>query len=207
MKFFRIMFFLLPFVLLTACSDDDDGGDGVVDPPIVTEDKEKPVIEITHPVNDQEISGDQLQVTMNATDNHKVVKVEIYLSTTPFPVKTLTAAPWETVLDVSGLNPGVYSVSKAGLIMLTQVLAGELGASNIQDNAIAPGVIKTRFSSVLWQTPSISEAVLKNTPLGRLGEVEDVVGAALYLASPLSDFVTGAVLLIDGGSNIASFIR
>jgi len=111
--------------------------------------------------------------------------------------------------SVAGVKPqsgmGIYSVSKAGLIMLTQVLAGELGASNIQVNAIAPGVIKTRFSSVLWQTPSISDAVLKNTPLGRLGEVEDVVGAALYLASPLSDFVTGAVLLIDGGSNVAGF--
>ncbi len=113
------------------------------------------------------------------------------------------------VASIAGVKPqpgmGIYSVSKAGLIMLTQVLAQELGPSNIQVNAIAPGIIKTRFSSVLWQTPSISEALTKQTPLGRLGDVGDVVGAALYLASPLSDYVTGTVLLIDGGMNVASF--
>lgn len=105
MKSFRLMLFLLPFVLLTACSDD------VVNPPVDNTDTEKPTIQITNPVNDQEISGDQLQVTMTANDNHKVVKIEVFLSTTPFPVATITAEPWETVLDVSGLDPGVYSVS------------------------------------------------------------------------------------------------
>ena len=112
--------------------------------------------------------------------------------------------------SVAGVKPspamGVYSVSKAGLIMLTQVWAQELGPFNIQVNAIAPGVIKTRFSSALWQTPAIAQAVQDNTPLGRLGEVEDVVGAALYLASPLSDYVTGTVMLIDGGMNVAGGI-
>jgi NAD(P)-dependent dehydrogenase (short-subunit alcohol dehydrogenase family) len=114
------------------------------------------------------------------------------------------------VASIAGVKPqpgmGIYSVSKAGLIMLTQVLAQELGPSNIQVNALAPGIIKTRFSSVLWQTPSISEALTKHTPLGRLGNVDDVVGAALYLASPLSNYVTGTVLLIDGGMNVASFV-
>jgi NAD(P)-dependent dehydrogenase (short-subunit alcohol dehydrogenase family) len=113
------------------------------------------------------------------------------------------------VASIAGVKPqpamGIYSISKAGMIMLTQVLAQELGSFNIQVNALAPGVIKTRFSSVLWQTPSIVEAIEEHTPLGRLGEVEDVVGAALYLASPLSDYVTGAVLLIDGGMNVAGF--
>ncbi len=112
--------------------------------------------------------------------------------------------------SVAGIKPqpgmGVYSVSKAGLIMLTQVLAQELGQFNIQVNAIAPGVIKTRFSSVLWQTPALAESIQKHTPLGRLGEVDDVVGAALYLASPLSNYVTGTVLLIDGGMHVAGFV-
>jgi NAD(P)-dependent dehydrogenase (short-subunit alcohol dehydrogenase family) len=114
------------------------------------------------------------------------------------------------VASVAGVKPspamGVYSVSKAGLIMLTQVWAQELGPDNIQVNAIAPGVIKTRFSSALWQTPAIAQAVQDGTPLGRLGEVDDVVGAVLYLASPLSNYVTGAVLLIDGGMNVAGGI-
>ncbi len=109
MKLFRLMIFLLPFVLLTACSDDD--GDTVVNPPVDTSDTEKPTVLITSPVYDQEVSGDQLQVTMTAADNHKVVKIEVYLSTTPFPVATLTAEPWETMLDISGLAAGVYSVS------------------------------------------------------------------------------------------------
>ncbi len=112
--------------------------------------------------------------------------------------------------SIAGVKPspamGVYSVSKAGLIMLTQVWAQELGAFNIQVNAIAPGVIKTRFSSALWQTPAIAQAVQDSTALGRLGEVDDVVGAALYLASPLSNYVTGTVLLVDGGMNVAGGI-
>lgn len=112
--------------------------------------------------------------------------------------------------SVAGLRPspamGVYSISKAGLLMLTRALAQELGHANIQVNAIAPGVVKTRFSRVLWDTPQLAEKVQDNTPLGRLGEVGDVVGAALYLASPLSDFVTGEVLVIDGGMTVTGGI-
>ncbi len=110
--------------------------------------------------------------------------------------------------SVAGLRPsplmGVYSVSKAALIMLTQVLAVELAPHNIQVNAIAPGVIKTRFSQVLWQTPQIAEPILQRTPLGRFGEPEDVAGLALFLASPASDYITGAVFVVDGGMNVTS---
>ena len=109
--------------------------------------------------------------------------------------------------SVAGLRPapgmGVYSVSKAAIIALTQVLAVELGHANIQVNAIAPGVIKTRFSQLLWQTPRIADPILDSLPLGRFGEPEDVVGLALYLASPASDYVTGAVFVVDGGMNVA----
>jgi NAD(P)-dependent dehydrogenase (short-subunit alcohol dehydrogenase family) len=111
------------------------------------------------------------------------------------------------VASIAGLRPspnmGIYSVSKAAIIMLTQVLAMELGRANIQVNAIAPGVIKTRFSEPLWQTPQIAEPILSRTPLGRFGEPEDVAGLALYLASSASDFVTGGVFVVDGGLNIA----
>ncbi|HEY77012.1 MAG TPA: SDR family oxidoreductase [Thermoflexia bacterium] len=110
--------------------------------------------------------------------------------------------------SIAGLRPspamGIYSVSKAGVIMLTQVLALELAPDNIQVNAIAPGVIKTRFSQILWQTPQLAEPILKGTPLGRFGEPEDVAGLALFLASPASDYVTGAVFVVDGGMNVAS---
>jgi NAD(P)-dependent dehydrogenase (short-subunit alcohol dehydrogenase family) len=112
--------------------------------------------------------------------------------------------------SIAGVQPqsgmGVYSVSKAGLIMLTQALAQELGPFNIQVNALAPGVIKTRFSRVLWQTPAIAETLSKHVPSGHLGEVEDVVGAVLFLASPLADYVTGTVLLVDGGMHVAALV-
>lgn len=110
--------------------------------------------------------------------------------------------------SIAGLRPspgmGVYGVSKAAIIMLTQTLAMELGRANIQVNAIAPGVIKTHFSEVLWQTPQIAEPILSRTPLGKFGEPDDVAGLALFLASPASDFVTGSVFVVDGGLNIAS---
>jgi NAD(P)-dependent dehydrogenase (short-subunit alcohol dehydrogenase family) len=109
--------------------------------------------------------------------------------------------------SVAGMPPspgmGIYGISKAGIIMLTQVLAMELGHANIQVNAIAPGIIKTRFSQVLWSTPQIAEPVLARLPLGRFGEPEDVAGLALYLASPASDYVTGGVFMVDGGMNVA----
>ncbi len=112
------------------------------------------------------------------------------------------------VASVAGLHPapamGIYGISKAAVIMLTRVLALELGHANIQVNAIAPGVIKTRFSQMLWQTPEIAEPTLKKLPLGRFGEPEDVAGLALYLASPASDYVTGGVFVVDGGMGVAS---
>jgi NAD(P)-dependent dehydrogenase (short-subunit alcohol dehydrogenase family) len=110
------------------------------------------------------------------------------------------------VVSTAGIRPspglGIYSVTKAGLIMLTKVLAVELGPSKIRVNAIAPGVIKTHFSRALWESDAISQAVRDATPLDRLGEPGDVIGAALFLASPLSDYVNGEVLVIDGGMSV-----
>jgi NAD(P)-dependent dehydrogenase (short-subunit alcohol dehydrogenase family) len=112
------------------------------------------------------------------------------------------------IASVGGLRPGpgmgLYGISKAGVLMLTQVLAVELGPANIQVNAIAPGVIKTRFSRVLWQTPEIAENILRDLPAGRFGEAEEVASLALYLASPASDFVTGAVFVVDGGQSVVA---
>jgi NAD(P)-dependent dehydrogenase (short-subunit alcohol dehydrogenase family) len=112
------------------------------------------------------------------------------------------------ITSVTGIRPGpgmgVYGISKAGVIMLTRVLASELGPSNIQVNAIAPGLIKTKFSQVLWQNEDLLHHQEGVTPLGRIGMPEDVVGAALFFASSASDWVTGTVLLVDGGSMVAT---
>jgi NAD(P)-dependent dehydrogenase (short-subunit alcohol dehydrogenase family) len=108
-----------------------------------------------------------------------------------------------TVASVAGIHPqpgmGLYSVSKAGVLMLTRVLAAELAESNIQVNAIAPGFVKTKFSSVLWQTPEIYETVIKEIPQQRMAEAGELAGIAVYLASPASSFTTGAVFVVDGG--------
>ncbi len=94
---------------------------------------------------------------------------------------------------------GAYSVSKAAVLMLTEVLAVELASLNIQVNAIAPGLVKTKFSAALWQNPQIYEAVTRAIPQRRMAEPEEIAGIALYLASPASSFTTGATILVDGG--------
>ncbi|MFC1932266.1 SDR family NAD(P)-dependent oxidoreductase [Chloroflexota bacterium] len=101
-------------------------------------------------------------------------------------------------LRASELN--IYSVSKAALIMLTQVMAKEWGQYNVRVNAIAPGIIKTQFSEPLWKEPAVGEAALKRTALLRLGEPEDVAGVALFLASDTSMYVTGETIVVDGGA-------
>lgn len=112
------------------------------------------------------------------------------------------------IASVAGLEPGammgIYSVSKAAVLMLTKVLAAELAPDNIQVNAIAPGFIRTKFSSVLWQTPAINEAVINSIPQKRLAEPSELTGTALYLASSASSYTTGATCVVDGGQLVAS---
>ncbi|UCD59137.1 MAG: SDR family oxidoreductase [Candidatus Hydrogenedentota bacterium] len=109
--------------------------------------------------------------------------------------------------SVAGLRPapmtGTYCVTKAALIMLTQVLAAELGAYGIRVNAIAPGFIKTDMSKAIWTSDEFKERV-KTLPVPRLAETEDVVGAALYLAADASAFVTGETIVVDGGARFVS---
>ncbi|MGQ9888443.1 MAG: glucose 1-dehydrogenase [Aggregatilineales bacterium] len=110
------------------------------------------------------------------------------------------------IASVNGLRPGhmqgIYSMTKAALISLTQTLALELAADNIQVNAIAPGLIKTRFASALWTNEALAEQILNRTPQRRFGEPDDVVGIALYLAAPASAFATGQVFVVDGGISV-----
>jgi NAD(P)-dependent dehydrogenase (short-subunit alcohol dehydrogenase family) len=98
---------------------------------------------------------------------------------------------------------GVYCVSKAAVLMMTKVLAAELAADNIQVNAIAPGFVKTKFSSALWVNDQIHDTIVKTIPQGRMAEPEEIVGIALYLASAASSFTTGASFVVDGGQLVA----
>ena len=96
---------------------------------------------------------------------------------------------------------GVYDVTKAALIPLTMQLAAEL-APQVRVNAIAPGLIKTDFARVLWDEGR-GEKVAKAYPLGRLGETQDIAGAALFLASESGSWITGQTLVLDGGGLVA----
>jgi NAD(P)-dependent dehydrogenase (short-subunit alcohol dehydrogenase family) len=112
------------------------------------------------------------------------------------------------IASIVGLNPGhfqgIYSVTKAGLISLTKTLAMELGRDNIQVNAVAPGLVQTKFAQVLWENERMMEQVLMKTPVGRIGQPIDIAGLVLWLASPASSFVTGAVFVADGGITLGS---
>ena len=96
-------------------------------------------------------------------------------------------------------NPGQtnYAASKAGIIGLTKSLARELGSRGVRANAVAPGYVNTRLTDALPE--DLRQAMLDNTPLGRLGDPSDVAGAVRFLCSDEAAFITGEVLLVDGG--------
>ena len=112
------------------------------------------------------------------------------------------------VASVAGQQPlpgmGVYAVTKAGVLMLTEVLAGELASIDVQVNAIVPGFVKTDFSKAIWDNDAMRDAVLAQTPQHRMATPDELTGLALYLASSASDFVTGASFRIDGGLLVGS---
>jgi NAD(P)-dependent dehydrogenase (short-subunit alcohol dehydrogenase family) len=109
------------------------------------------------------------------------------------------------IASVGGLSVepsiGVYNTTKAGIIYLTRTLAAELGPQ-VRVNAIAPGLVRTDFARALWETHE--EALARRLPTRRLGEPEDVAGAALFLASDLASWITGHTLVVDGGALAAA---
>lgn len=97
---------------------------------------------------------------------------------------------------------GGYSVSKAAVVMLTQVQAKTWGKDGIRVNCIAPGLIKTEFARALWDNEKILAAATSDAALRRIGLPDEMAGAAVYLASPAASFVTGQTLVLDGGRRL-----
>jgi NAD(P)-dependent dehydrogenase (short-subunit alcohol dehydrogenase family) len=111
------------------------------------------------------------------------------------------------IASVEGLKPsvdlGLYSVSKAALVMLTKSQAKEWGKDSIRSNAICPGLIKTKLSAALWQQESILNAFTNHLPSQRMAVPDEMAGLAVFLASEASSYCTGSVFTADGGHMIA----
>jgi NAD(P)-dependent dehydrogenase (short-subunit alcohol dehydrogenase family) len=97
---------------------------------------------------------------------------------------------------------GTYGISKAADMQLARNLAIELSPHNIRINCITPGLVKTDFARALWETPEAEKRSSQNTPLRRLGEPDDIAGAAVFLASKAGAWITGQAIVIDGGETI-----
>ena len=98
---------------------------------------------------------------------------------------------------------GAYNLSKAADFQLARNLAAEFGADGVRVNCIAPGLIQTDFARYLWENPKILEAVTAPMPMKRIGQPDEIAGAAVYLASKASSYMTGQALVIDGGVTVA----
>ncbi|MEW6526305.1 MAG: SDR family oxidoreductase [Spirochaetota bacterium] len=99
-----------------------------------------------------------------------------------------------------GMN--VYGIAKAGIEMMTKNLALELAPFNVQVNAVAPGMVRTDFSKPFWSNDAIHDMIVKNIPMGRIAEIDEVVHPVLFLASDGARYITGQTILIDGGASI-----
>ena len=107
------------------------------------------------------------------------------------------------IASVAGIRAapmqGIYGATKAAVISMTQTLAFELGGSAIRVNAIAPGLVETRFAQAIVANPMLRDHVVNRTPLARHAQPAEIAGAAIYLLSDLSSFTTGSVVVVDGG--------
>ncbi|PWG01846.1 SDR family NAD(P)-dependent oxidoreductase [Sphingosinicella humi] len=102
----------------------------------------------------------------------------------------------------SSTTIGAYNISKAADFQLARNLAAEFGPAGVRVNCIAPGLVRTDFARALWENPDTLKAVTRLTPMRRIGEPHEIAGAAVFLASPASTFMTGQTIVVDGGSTI-----
>jgi 3-oxoacyl-[acyl-carrier protein] reductase len=157
-------------------------------------------------VNNAGITRDGLLARMSDEDWRVVLETNLNgtFHTCRAVVRGMMKRRAGSIVNVSSIvglhgNPGQtnYSASKAGIIGFTKALARELGNRGVRANVVAPGYIDTRLTQVI--SDDMKELMLANTPLGRFGRPEDVAGAVRFLSSDAAAFITGEVLLVDGG--------
>lgn len=157
-------------------------------------------------VNNAGITRDGLLMRMSEEDWDQVIDTNLksVYNTCQALVRPMIKAKGGKIINISSVvgltgNAGQanYAASKSGMIGFTKALAQELATRNICVNCIAPGFIQTRMTDVL--TEGQKEGLLKKIPMGRMGDPQDIANAAIFLASSLSDYVTGQVLTVDGG--------
>ena len=157
-------------------------------------------------VNNAGITRDGLLLRMSESEWDAVLSVNLkgVFNFTKAAVRLMMKARWGRIISISSVvgltgNPGQanYSAAKAGIIGFTKSVARELAGRGITANAIAPGFINTRMTDVLNE--SQKKALVDRIPLKRLGETHDVANAALFLASDMAGYITGQVIVVDGG--------
>jgi len=149
--------------------------------------------------------GPVLGAELSAWDKTFEVNLRGYFILTKLVYEAWMEAHGGAIVNISsigGLRPGiglgVYNITKAGVIMLTRQLAREIGGK-VRVNAVAPGLVKTRFAEALWGNQEILDRVLAQNPMGRIGVPDEIAAAVLFLASDAASYVNGEVLVVDGG--------
>jgi NAD(P)-dependent dehydrogenase (short-subunit alcohol dehydrogenase family) len=147
-----------------------------------------------------------LEMSEDVWDKHMDVNLKGYYLVSQAVAKRMVERRKGCMINIASdlafkAVPGMaaYCVSKAGIIMLTRALAQELGQYGIRVNAIAPGMIRTELSRPNWSDPVFLKYMETITPLGRIGELSDIVGVALLLASSASSYISGSTVLLNGG--------
>jgi 3-oxoacyl-[acyl-carrier protein] reductase len=157
-------------------------------------------------VNNAGVTRDGLLVRMSDEDWRDVIETNLggVFHTCRAAARGMMKRRAGSIVNISSIvglhgNPGQtnYSASKAGIIGFTKALARELGNRGVRANVVAPGYVDTRLTQVI--ADDMRELMLANTPLGRFGQPEDIAGAVRFLCSDEASFITGEVLLVDGG--------